>query len=173
LAGCLHPLEGPLVPNSCFGILSSPQKHRSSSTWGCPLVRIATVTNEFRCAIKNSQVRMLSLSFSARCCVKNTQMPPAGLLHEIKPSQKKFIFINSLHEKLQSGRKHYGIQSIEYCLVTRCVSLLETHSKCPQRRAKFKETRQKAPSLDHQEQLRAAFSDQHRRITTPVVLQAP
>jgi hypothetical protein len=137
LAGCLHPLEGPLVPNSCFGILSSPQKHRSSSTWGCPLVRIATVTNEFRCAIKNSQVRMLSLSFSARCCVKNTQMPSAGLFYGIKPFHKKLLFINSLWARSQSGRKHYGIQSIEYCLVTRCVSLLETRSKCSQKRTKI------------------------------------
>ena len=110
--------------------------------------------------MKNSVFQRLSLPFSARCCVKNTQMPPAGLLHEIKPSQKKFIFINSLHEKLQSGRKHYGIQSIEYCLVTRCVSLLETRSKCSQKRVQIKETRQKAPLLDHRQRSRAAFSDQ-------------
>ena len=84
------PLKVPsYILNSCFGFPGFP-KNTEVARLGVPLRRrIATLTNEFRCAIKNSQIQTLSLSFSARCCVKITQTTSAGLFRETSYSPQK------------------------------------------------------------------------------------
>jgi hypothetical protein len=66
------PGRSPFSPlsRSGFSVPETP----GGSTWGSPLRRTVTLTNEFRHAIKNSPTHRLQVPFSGRCCAKNTQL---------------------------------------------------------------------------------------------------